>query len=62
MARTVHEAAKAFMEEVLWRAEIAPVLRRLGVRTDRAVEGPRRGKGGGLTGAERRALDGRGGR
>jgi hypothetical protein len=53
MARTVHEAMSEFLAEVreaqeqreadaLYRAELEPRLRQMGVRTDRNVEGPRR--------------------
>ncbi len=31
-----------FMCEVIWRINLNPILRRLGIRTDRVVEGPRR--------------------
>jgi hypothetical protein len=40
MPQTLNEAAMNFMLEVLWQ-ELEPQLRALGVRTDKAVEGPR---------------------
>ena len=42
MPITIKQAAQNFMLEVIWQDDIAPILRRLGVRTDKKIEGPKR--------------------